>query len=95
MFVTESSHTKRSNRRAFHKATLQIRDHVSTIHHPYFLQFSSITRTTSNQSKGFDDVMWLGGVLDSPGELKRLALRDRCLMRISHPRDLVSNLSYT
>jgi hypothetical protein len=91
----ELSHSKRSDGRAFHEATLQSRDLVSTIHHPSFVHFSSIARMTSDQSKGRESVMWLGGVLDLPLELKRLALRDRYLMPISHPRDLVTNLSHT
>ncbi|KAH8636563.1 hypothetical protein IG631_08398 [Alternaria alternata] len=44
---------------------------------------------TSNQSKGFDDVMWLGGVLGIPLELKRLALRDWYLAPFNRFRDLL------
>lgn len=42
---------------------------------------------TSNQSKGFHGVMWLGGVLDLPLEWKRLVLRDRYLTPINLSRD--------
>jgi len=49
----------------------------------------------SNQWKGFDDVMWLGGVLDLPGELKRLALRDRYLTPIDRPGDRLADSFHT
>jgi hypothetical protein len=50
---------------------------------------------TSNQSKGFDGVMWLGGVLDLPLELKRLALLHRYLTPINRFRDLLTHYSHT
>jgi hypothetical protein len=48
---------------------------------------------TSNQSKGFDDVTWLGGVLGLPLELKRLALRDWYLAPVNRFRNLLDMLS--
>jgi hypothetical protein len=39
--------------------------------------------------------MWLGGVLNLPLELKRLAIRDWYLTPINRSRDLVTDYPYT